>query len=102
MVDRGPLSTTRCVRTRRRRSMRSLVFALGVLVCCHVSMAAQNQTGTVRVYVRAAQKPIEDADVVVGAASHRTDASGTTTVVTGAGNVDITVVKRGFLPVTTS
>ena len=65
-------------------------------------MAAQSQTGTVRVQVRAAQKPIEDAEVIVAGASHRTDASGTTTVVTGAGNVDITVVKPGFVPVTTS
>ena len=82
--------------------MRSLLFAMGVLVCCQFSIAAQNQTGTVRVQVRAAQKPIEDAEVVVAGASHRTDASGTTTVVTAAGNVDITVVKPGFAPVTTS
>ncbi len=82
--------------------MRSLLFAMGVLVCCQFSIAAQSQTGTVRVQVRAAQKPIEDAEVVVAGASHRTDASGTTTVVTAAGNVDITVVKPGFAPVTTS
>jgi outer membrane receptor for ferrienterochelin and colicins len=65
-------------------------------------MAAQNQTGTVRVQVRAAQKPIADAEVIVAGASHRTDASGTTTVVTAAGNVGITVMKPGFAPVTTS
>ena len=72
------------------------VFAIGVLVLCQFSIAAQSQTGTVRVHVRAAQKPIEDAEVVVAGTSHRTDATGTTTVVTGAGNVDITVVKTGF------
>ena len=82
--------------------MRSLLFAMGVLVCCQFSIAAQSQTGTVRVQVRAAQKPIEDAEVIVAGASHRTDASGTTTVVTAAGNVDITVVKPGFASVTTS
>ena len=65
-------------------------------------MAAQSQTATVRVQVRAAQKPIEGAEVVVAGTSHRTDATGTTTVVTDAGNVDITVVKAGFVPVTTS
>ena len=65
-------------------------------------MAAQGQTGTVRVQVHAAQKPIEDAEVVVNGTSHRTDASGTATVVTGAGNVDITVVKPGFVALTTS
>ena len=82
--------------------MRSLMFAFGVLVLCQFSIAAQGQTGTVRVHVLAAQKPIEDAEVVISGTSHRTDASGTTTVVTGAGNVDITVVKTGFVPVTTS
>ena len=82
--------------------MRSLMFALGVLVLCQFSIAAQGQTGTVRVHVLAAQKPIEDAEVVIAGTSHRTDASGTATVVTGAGNVDITVVKTGFVPVTTS
>ena len=65
-------------------------------------MAAQSQTGTVRVQVRASQKPIEDAEVIVAGASQRTDASGTTTVVTAAGNIDITVVKPGFAPVSTS
>jgi len=46
--------------------------------------------------------PVDDAEVVVAGARRRTDASGTTTVVTGAGNVDITVLKPGFVPVTTS
>ena len=82
--------------------MRSLLFAMSVLVCCQFSIAAQSQTGTVRVQVRAAQKPVEDAEVIVAGASHRTDASGSTTTVTGAGNIEITVVKPGFAPVTTS
>ena len=82
--------------------MRSLMFAFGVLVLCQLSIAAQGQTGTVRVHVLTAQKPVEDAAVVISGTSHRTDAAGTTTVVTGAGNVDITVVKTGFVPVTTS
>jgi hypothetical protein len=46
------------------RSMRSLLLAIGVVVCCQFSIAAQEQTGTVRVQVRAAQKPVEDAEVV--------------------------------------
>lgn len=61
-----------------------------------------DQTGTVRVQVRAAQTPIEEAEVIVAGVSHRTDASGMTTVVGVVGNVDITVVKPGFTPVTTS
>jgi hypothetical protein len=34
--------------------MRSLLFAIGVLACCHFSIAAQDQMGTIRVQVRAA------------------------------------------------
>jgi hypothetical protein len=81
--------------------MHSLFFAMA-LGCGQISIAAQSQTGTVLVQVRAAQKLIEDAEVIVAGASLRTDASGTTTVVTAAGNVEITVVKPGFAPVTTS
>jgi iron complex outermembrane receptor protein len=65
-------------------------------------MAAQGQTATVRVHVHAAQKPVENAEVVIAGTSYRTDPAGTATVVTGAGNVDITVVKTGFVPATTS
>jgi outer membrane receptor for ferrienterochelin and colicins len=82
--------------------MRSLLLAIGVVVCCQFSVAAEEQSGTVRVQVRAAQKPVEDAEVVVAGASHRTDASGTTTVSTAAGTIEITVLKSGFAPVTAS
>jgi outer membrane receptor for ferrienterochelin and colicins len=82
--------------------MRFLMFALGVLVCCQFTLAAQGQTGTVRVQVRAAQKPLEDAEVIVAGVGHRTDASGMVTVITGAGSADVTVVKPGFVALTTS
>ena len=82
--------------------MRSLMFGLSVLVVCQFSMAAHGQAATVRVQVHAAQKPVEDAEVVIAGTSYRTDPAGTATVVTGAGNVDITVVKTGFVPATTS
>ena len=81
--------------------MRSLLFAAGVLLCCQFSLAAQSQTGTVHVQVRAAQKPVADAEVIVAGASHRTDASGSTTIVAAAGNIAITVVKSGFTSLTT-
>ena len=83
-------------------SYASLMLAMSVLVCCQFSIGTQGQPGTVRVQVRAAQKPTEAAEVIVAGASHRTDASGSTTIVTGAGNIEITVVKPGFAPVTTS
>jgi outer membrane receptor for ferrienterochelin and colicins len=82
--------------------MRFLMFALGVLVCCQFTLAAQGQTGTVRVQVRAAQKPLEDAEVILAGVGHRTDASGMVTVITGAGSADVTVVKPGFVALTTS
>src|SRR6186997_941495 len=82
--------------------MRSLMFATAVLVLGHFSLAAQGLMGTVRVHVRSAQTPIENAEVVVAGTSHRTDTSGMATVVISAGKVDITVVKTGFVSVTTS
>ncbi len=79
-----------------------MLFAIGVLACCQLPMDAQNQTGTIRIRVHAMQEPIENAEVIVAGANHRTDAAGTTTLVTAAGNIEITVVKPGFVPVTTS
>jgi outer membrane receptor for ferrienterochelin and colicins len=81
--------------------MRPLLLAMAVFVWCQ-SMTAQDQMATIRVYVRSSQKPIEDAEVMVAGASHRTDASGMTSAATIAGSVDITVVKSGFAPVTAS
>ena len=66
------------------------------------TLTAQNQTATVRVHVRACDKPVEDAEVVVAGTTHRTDATGTTTIVTVPGSVEITVLKPGFAPATAS
>ena len=61
--------------------MRSLLLAMNVLVSLQVpAIAGQNQTGTIHVQVLAAEKPVENAEVIVVGATHRTDASGTTTV----------------------
>ena len=82
--------------------MRALVFTMGIAVCCQFPVDAQSQTATIRIQVRSAQGPIEDAEVVVAGTSHRTDASGTATVVTVAGKVDVTVVKPGFVSAITT
>jgi outer membrane receptor for ferrienterochelin and colicins len=82
--------------------MRSLLLAMNVLVCCQLAITAQDQVGTIRVQVRTAQKPTENAEVVVAGVSHRTDASGMTAVTVPAGSVEITVVKSGYAPVTAS
>ena len=82
--------------------MRSLVL-VSVLVCCWAAtIAAQNQTATVRVQVRAAGKPVEGAEVLVGGTTQRTDAAGTATIVTVPGSVEVTVLKSGFAPTTAS
>jgi len=83
--------------------MRSLLLAMSILVFFQASMiAAQKQTGTIRVQVRAAEKPIENAEVVVAGTTYRTDATGTTTVAAAPGTVELTVVKTGFAPATAS
>ena len=83
--------------------MRLLVLTITVLVCFPpATIGAQNQTATVRVQVRASEKPVEDAEVVVAGTTHRTDAAGTTTIITVPGTVEITVLKSGFAPTTAS
>ena len=83
--------------------MRSRMLAMSVLVFCQTMTAmAQGQTATVRVQVRASEKPVEEAEVVVAGTTHRTDAAGTATIITGPGTVEITVVKPGFATATAS
>jgi outer membrane receptor for ferrienterochelin and colicins len=83
--------------------MRSLVLTITVLVCVPpVTFGAQNQTATVRVQVRASEKPVEDAEVVVAGTTYRTDVAGATTIITVPGPVEITVLKSGFAPTTVS
>jgi uncharacterized membrane protein len=83
--------------------MRSLLLAFSVFVSFQASIiAAQNQTGTIRVQVRAAGNPVAGAEVAVAGVTHRTDTSGATTVTTVPGKVDITVVKAGFATATAS
>ena len=83
--------------------MRLLVVTITVLVCFPpVTFGAQNQTATVRVQVRASEKPVEDAEVVVAGTTRRTDAAGTTTIIIVPGTVEITVLKAGFAPTTAS
>jgi iron complex outermembrane receptor protein len=83
--------------------MRSLLLATSVCVFLPAIMiAGRNQTGTIRVLVRAAEKPVENAEVVVAGATYRTDASGMTTVTTMPGMVEVTIAKAAFAPVTTS
>jgi iron complex outermembrane receptor protein len=58
--------------------------------------AAQDRRATLRVEVRAEDRPIEQAGVVVRGVTYRTDASGRVEIATEPGTVRITVTKEGF------
>jgi iron complex outermembrane receptor protein len=83
--------------------MRFLVLTITVLVCFPpAAIGAQSQTATVRVQVRAGEKPVDDAEVVIAGTTYRTDAAGATTITTAPGTVEITVLKSGFAATTAS
>jgi outer membrane receptor for ferrienterochelin and colicins len=64
--------------------------------------AAQAQRATVRVEVRAESVPVAAADVVISGQTYRTDTRGMVSIDVPPGRVEITVVKDGFAPLTTS
>jgi iron complex outermembrane receptor protein len=74
-----------------------MAFFVGL---CGPTLAGQTQVATIRIQVRAADQPIQDADVLVGGTTHRTDASGTVTIHVKPGQVEFTVVKSGYVPAT--
>jgi iron complex outermembrane receptor protein len=61
---------------------------------------AQGASASIRVYVRAGDKPVEQADVVVAGRTYQTDASGTVTFNVQPGAVELTVAKDGFVAAT--
>jgi iron complex outermembrane receptor protein len=78
------------------------VFVVGAMVCLFGSWpAAQGQVGTIRVQVNAEGRPVEKAEIVVGGETRQTDSSGTTQVQLPAGDVELTVVKAGYVATTT-
>ena len=81
--------------------MRQQLMVVGVVVCFQaVSLVAQNQPGTIRVQVRAEDKPVEKAEVLVAGAVQQTDASGTAQFQVPAGEAELTVVKSGYVTTT--
>jgi outer membrane receptor for ferrienterochelin and colicins len=80
--------------------MRQLII-VSVLVCLQaVSVGGQNQASTIRVQVRAEDKPVEKAEVVVTGVTHQTDASGTAHVQVPPGEAEVTVMKSGYVTTT--
>ena len=66
------------------------------------AVAAVQVPSTVRVEVRHDAAPVADAEVLVNGTTYKTDADGAASASVAPGAVDITVVKDGFAPLTTS
>lgn len=83
--------------------MRSFSLGLAILFFFPASTAAaRSQSGTIRVQVRAAEQPVENAEVIVAGKTYRTDASGSTTVIALEGTAELTIMKAGFAPASAS
>jgi outer membrane receptor for ferrienterochelin and colicins len=65
-------------------------------------LVGQESVGTLRVVIRAENKPVADAEVVVRGVTYRTDAVGRVVITTAPGTIEIVVVKQGLTPVTAS
>jgi outer membrane receptor for ferrienterochelin and colicins len=72
------------------------VFLLLMLVSLQVSPA------TLACKVTAGDAPVAGAEIVVNGQTYRTDPNGEIRISVAAGSVELTVVKEGFAPVTTS
>ena len=64
--------------------------------------AARNQRATLHIEVRATERPISGAEIVAAGVTYRKDANGKITIPVDAASIDITIVKQGLAPVTTS
>jgi iron complex outermembrane receptor protein len=81
--------------------MRQHVIVIAVIMGLQpVSLGAQNQPGTLRVQVRAEDKPVENAEVLAAGAVQHTDVTGTAQLPVPAGEVELTVIKSGYVTTT--
>ena len=78
------------------------VFVISLIFLGTGVAALQETVGTLHIEVRAQDAPVDNAEVVVRGVTHRTDASGRVVVTTAPGPIEVTVVKDGFLPTTTT
>lgn len=79
------------------------VFVCGcVLVVLGAVAAAQQPAGSIQVEVRASAMPVEGAEVMARGVTHRTDSTGRVTIPAPPGDIEVTVIKEGFFPATTS
>src|SRR6185436_6305945 len=87
----------------KRTPLRHLAPVLFVIAFACVETATligQSQVATIRIHVHTAGTPIEKADVVVGGITHQTDSTGTVQIEVAPGDVDMTVVKSGYVSTT--
>jgi outer membrane receptor for ferrienterochelin and colicins len=78
--------------------MRQKFATIVAIVCLYAAaLEGQSQPGTLRVHVREAEKPIEHADVVIAGMARQTDPSGVVEIQVVPGDVDLTVVKSGYV-----
>ena len=82
--------------------MRHLLLLLAMFPFSVPAFAAQPSSGTVHLTVRASDKPVDGAEVLVAGVTHLTDASGRLTLTQAPGSIDLTIVKEGFAPITLS
>jgi outer membrane receptor for ferrienterochelin and colicins len=61
------------------------------------TLLGQSQSSTIRVHVRTAEKPVENAEVLVAGVAYQTDASGSIAITVVPGDVQLTVVKPGYV-----
>ncbi len=77
-------------------------FVCGVLALCAVAAIQAAQTVTLRVEVRSDSGPVVGAEILLGGISHPTDPSGHAVIDVPPGDVELTVIKESFVPVTTA
>ena len=73
-----------------------------LMTCLLVGLLAQDPHATIRVEVRANDKPVAGATVVVAGATYVTDQQGIARVTVPPGTLDIAVARKGLLPTTAS
>jgi iron complex outermembrane receptor protein len=72
------------------------------VICLATLAHAQTTRGTLHVDVRSAAGPVSGAEVVAAGVTYRTGPAGTVDIPVAADSIDVTVVKEGFAPATTT
>lgn len=78
------------------------MFVFFLLTLSSSGVATAQSQGAVRVEVRSDERPVPDAEVIVNGITFRTGADGVVLAQVTPGAVEITVIKEGFAPLTSS